>query len=334
MRAPPESLMPMTGAPTRTARSMTLQIFSACGWERDPPKTVKSCEKTKTRRPLIVPWPVPTPSPGMRWSAMPNSVQRCSTNRSVSSKEPGSSSSSSRSRALSLPRACWAAIRFLPPPSLAPRRLSSSWSTMSCNGRSFPAWRAWPSPTTGRPGRLGEGVRRRVRMAVAAVRLPVLGMVGRAFEDVWASLGGVARMAWPGYAAALAPTLPGEVAASYGAGSALWDVAAGLAGGAAVLACSARWQRHLIMGESLRRPARLDRNVGRYAAALLRVLMLGAAPVGLAVLGVVLVGAVRPGADGRPWAGAGAVGTGLVVAGLLAGGLVVAGLLAGGLVVA
>src|SRR3954449_12093887 len=152
-------------------------------------------------------------------------------------------------------------------------------------------------------------------MAVAAVRLPVLGMVGRAFEDVWASLGGVARMAWPWYAAALAaalaPTLAGEVAASYGAGSALWDVAAGLAGGAAVLACSARWQRHLIMGESLRRPARLDRHIGRYAAALLRVLMLSAVPVGLAVLGVVLVGAVRPGADGRPWAGAGLTGVGI-----------------------
>src|SRR3954449_11323369 len=165
-------------------------------------------------------------------------------------------------------------------------------------------------------------------MAVAAVRLPVLGMVGRAFEDVWASLGGVARMAWPWYAAALAPTLAptlaGEVAASYGAGSALWDVAAGLAGGAAVLARSARWPHHLIMGESPRRPARLDRNVGRYAAALLRVLMLSAAPVGLAVLGVVLVGAVRAGADGRPWAGAGAVGTGLVAAGLVAGGLLLA----------
>ena len=160
-------------------------------------------------------------------------------------------------------------------------------------------------------------------MAVAAVRLPVLGMVGRAFEDVWAGLGGVARMAWPWYAAALAPTLAGEVAASYGAGSALWDVAAGLAGGGAVLACSARWQRHLIMGKSLRRPAQLDRNVGRYAA-LLRVLMLSAAPVGLAVLGVVLVGAVRPGADGRPWAGAGAVGTGLVAAGLVAGGVLLA----------
>ena len=30
MRAPPESLSPITGAPFRTARSITLQIFSAC----------------------------------------------------------------------------------------------------------------------------------------------------------------------------------------------------------------------------------------------------------------------------------------------------------------
>src|SRR4051794_5178581 len=131
-------------------------------------------------------------------------------------------------------------------------------------------------------------------MGVAAVRRPVLGMVGRAFEDVWASLGGVARMAWPWYAAALAPTLAGEVAASYGAGSALWDVAAGLAGGAAVLACSARWQRYLIMGESLRRPARLDPNVGRHAAAPLRGLIVGAGPGRLPGVGGVVGGAVGP----------------------------------------
>ena len=55
MRAPPESLMPITGQPNFVARSMTLQIFSAKTSERLPPKTVKSCEKTKTRRPKIVP---------------------------------------------------------------------------------------------------------------------------------------------------------------------------------------------------------------------------------------------------------------------------------------
>ena len=46
IRAPPESFSPMIGAPFRSARSMTLQIFSACASERDPPNTVKSCEKT------------------------------------------------------------------------------------------------------------------------------------------------------------------------------------------------------------------------------------------------------------------------------------------------
>src|SRR5262249_57793522 len=48
MRAPPESLMPMTGQPYLTARSITLQIFSANTSLNEPPKTVKSCEKRKT----------------------------------------------------------------------------------------------------------------------------------------------------------------------------------------------------------------------------------------------------------------------------------------------
>src|ERR671928_213085 len=52
MRAPPESLRPMTGAPTFIAWSITLQIFSACASESEPPKTVKSWLKTKTRRPF------------------------------------------------------------------------------------------------------------------------------------------------------------------------------------------------------------------------------------------------------------------------------------------
>ena len=49
MRAPPESLRPTTGAPTFMARSMILQIFSAYASDSDPPKTVKSWLKTKTR---------------------------------------------------------------------------------------------------------------------------------------------------------------------------------------------------------------------------------------------------------------------------------------------
>ena len=45
IRAPPESLRPMIGAPVFTARSMTLQIFCAWASASEPPKTVKSCEK-------------------------------------------------------------------------------------------------------------------------------------------------------------------------------------------------------------------------------------------------------------------------------------------------
>jgi hypothetical protein len=47
--------MPISGQPNLSARSITLQIFSAKASESVPPKTVKSWEKTKTRRPKIVP---------------------------------------------------------------------------------------------------------------------------------------------------------------------------------------------------------------------------------------------------------------------------------------
>jgi hypothetical protein len=71
MRAPPESLMPISGHPNLSARSITLQTFSANASESVPPKTVKSCEKTKTLRPKIVPWPVTTASPHGRRSIIP-----------------------------------------------------------------------------------------------------------------------------------------------------------------------------------------------------------------------------------------------------------------------
>ena len=46
MRAPPESFSPITGAPFCIAMSMTLQIFSACVSDSEPPNTVKSWQKT------------------------------------------------------------------------------------------------------------------------------------------------------------------------------------------------------------------------------------------------------------------------------------------------
>ena len=55
IRAPPESLIPTTGQPNFTAMSITLQIFSAKTSDSDPPKTVKSWQKTQTGRPNTVP---------------------------------------------------------------------------------------------------------------------------------------------------------------------------------------------------------------------------------------------------------------------------------------
>ena len=55
MRAPPESLSPIIGAPTFIACSMILQIFRAWAAESAPPNTVKSCENANTMRPLTVP---------------------------------------------------------------------------------------------------------------------------------------------------------------------------------------------------------------------------------------------------------------------------------------
>src|SRR2546422_7757194 len=51
IRRPPRStLFPYTTLfrSFRTARSMTLQIFSACASDRDPPNTVKSCANTRS----------------------------------------------------------------------------------------------------------------------------------------------------------------------------------------------------------------------------------------------------------------------------------------------
>ena len=47
MRAPPESLSPMTGQPIFMAKSMTLTIFSPNTSPREPPNTVKSWANTR-----------------------------------------------------------------------------------------------------------------------------------------------------------------------------------------------------------------------------------------------------------------------------------------------
>ena len=69
---------------------MMRQIFSAWASAKEPPKTVKSCEKTYTSRPFTVPYPVTTPSPKKCFLSNPKLVDRCFTSMPISSKLPGS----------------------------------------------------------------------------------------------------------------------------------------------------------------------------------------------------------------------------------------------------
>ncbi len=107
----------------------TLQIFSACVSDKLPPNTVKSWLNTNVNLPLIVPWPVTTPSPGIYTKILivnrtfclsnPNSPHLCSTNISYSLKEPGSNKRSTLSLAVSLPFWCCLSILSCPPPRTA-----------------------------------------------------------------------------------------------------------------------------------------------------------------------------------------------------------------------
>src|SRR4051812_21853895 len=133
MRAPPESLIPITGQPILAARSMILHIFSAITSPSEPPKTVKSWLNTHTRRPSIVPWPVTTASPHGRFFSISNSDVRWRTYVSSSWKEPGSSSFSIRSRAVYLPLACCFSTAFSEAWSTTALRSSSSCSSRSAN---------------------------------------------------------------------------------------------------------------------------------------------------------------------------------------------------------
>src|SRR6266849_325560 len=138
MRAPPASNRPMMGARALSAMSWILVIFSAWVSDKEPPNTVKSLANTKTVRPLTVPHPVTTPSPGILVCAMSNS-----------SNELRSSRSAMRSRAVSLPRLCWASMRFLPPPRRACPRRCSSFSRMSFIGPPVAGLASWHSRRAG-----------------------------------------------------------------------------------------------------------------------------------------------------------------------------------------
>ncbi len=76
MRAPPPSLMPMSGTPVFSAKSWILTIFSPYTWPSAPPKMVTSWLNTHTGRPWMDPVPVMTPSPNGRRASIPKALVR------------------------------------------------------------------------------------------------------------------------------------------------------------------------------------------------------------------------------------------------------------------
>ena len=145
--------MPITGAPTDTARSMILHTFSAKASPSEPPNTVTSWLNTNTLRPSMVPQPVTTPSVKGRWWSSPNVPRRWRVSMSVSTNDPGSSRSSRRSRAVSLPRACCFSMAADRPP-----RRASPCSSLRRSIRSWMVWRGRGGDSAPRPSEAGAGV--------------------------------------------------------------------------------------------------------------------------------------------------------------------------------
>ena len=153
--------------------------------------------------------------------------------------------------------------------------------------------------------------------------LPVLGLVGDSLRDVFGRLGGLGRIAWPYYALAALAAIAGVAPTG---GSRLGDRAASLLGpgtaqllaGLAVLACTVRWQRHVILGEELRGTAPLDGRVLRYAWRSLVLGLLCAVPVLVAGAVGVAVGLVVLDPQGAAPFRVGVPAIALLVAGVVA----------------
>lgn len=116
------------------------------------------------------------------------------------------------------------------------------------------------------------------------VGLPVLGLLGDALRDVFGNLGGLARIAWPYYALAAFSAVLGF--ASTGGSVMAEAIAAVLGPGTAsvltalaVLACTVKWQRHVVLAEPLASIAPLNGRVLRYFAWSVLVSLLCALPI-------------------------------------------------------
>jgi hypothetical protein len=159
-------------------------------------------------------------------------------------------------------------------------------------------------------------------------KLPVLGLIGAAWRDVLGHLPGLARIAWPYYALALALSLLAATTEPAGAngdgglsGTIAWALGAGTAGivlSLCVLACAVRWQRHVVLAEPLVGIAPLNRRVLRYVWRSIVVGLITASPVVAAGLVGHALGAITATPEAAAPFGIDAAGIGLIVLGMAA----------------
>ncbi len=116
------------------------------------------------------------------------------------------------------------------------------------------------------------------------VRLPVLKLLGDALRDVFGNLAGLARIAWPYYAlaavsAVLGFALTGGSVVAEAAAAVLGPGTASILTALAVLACTVKWQRHVVLAEPLAGIAPLNGRVLRYCLWSVLISLLCALPV-------------------------------------------------------
>src|SRR3990172_834402 len=131
----------MMGMRWRIATSWARSILVMVSGHQEPALTVASLATITTSRPATTPMPVMTPAAG----ACPSYRSHATSNPSSIQGVPGSQRRSTRSRAVSLPCACWRWILSRPPPPRS-RAASSRYCWASSRRRPPPVTRASRTP--------------------------------------------------------------------------------------------------------------------------------------------------------------------------------------------
>ncbi len=139
--APPDSTRLMQGSRLASAMSLALSAFLRLHGLLAPPRTVGSLAVIRHSTPSTTPMPVTSEAPTV-WS-LPQAASGDSSRKGVS----GSRSSSTRSRARSLPRRRWRSTYLGPPPATAFACSSASWSSLASM---VSRWARWSGPPVSR----------------------------------------------------------------------------------------------------------------------------------------------------------------------------------------